>query len=58
MEIEVKAEKDDGSVVFEGTLTHNEVNFVLNVGINYLLAKGSFPFTKEAATTDIPETLQ
>lgn len=44
MEIEIRTEDEDGNVHFEGTLKQNEVNFVLNVGINYLMAKGAFPF--------------
>lgn len=56
MEIVVKTEDENGNVVFEGTLKKNEVEFCLNVGVNYLLAQGAFPFIKDDEATEAPST--
>lgn len=47
MDIEVQTEDNDGNIVFKGTLKKHEVDFVLNVGINFLLANGATPFIKD-----------
>ena len=47
MEINVKTEDESGNVVFEGTLSKREVDFVLNVGINFLMANGATPFIRD-----------
>ncbi len=47
MEVKVQSEDGDGNIIFEGTLKKREVDFVLNVGINYLLAQGATPFIKD-----------
>lgn len=47
MEFNIKTEDEDGNIVFEGTLKKNEVEFCLNVGINYLLSIGATPFIRE-----------
>lgn len=41
MELEVKTLNTDGSVVFEGKLNPLQVQFILGVGINFLLANGA-----------------
>ena len=43
MIIEVTSKDVDGNVAFQGKLNTNEVTFVLNVGINYLMANGALP---------------
>jgi len=41
--IEVKTKDEDGNIAFDGKLNSTEVSFVLNVGINYLMANGALP---------------
>jgi hypothetical protein len=41
MEIQVKTLNADGSLVFEGKLNQEQVQFILGVGINFLLANGA-----------------
>lgn len=43
MQIKVKTEDVDGNITFDGTLNQQEVELVLNVGINFLLANGAMP---------------
>lgn len=43
MKIDVTTKDEDGNVAFSGTLNKSEVSFVLNVGINYLMANGALP---------------
>jgi hypothetical protein len=43
MIIEVTTKDEDGNVAFNGKLNSTEVSFVLNVGINYLMANGALP---------------
>ena len=43
MIIEVKTKDEDGNIAFDGKLNSTEVSFVLNVGINYLMANGALP---------------
>ena len=46
MIIEVTSEDKDGNVLFNGKLNKEEISFVLNIGVNYLLATGAeFAFT-------------
>lgn len=48
MKIEVKAEDDEGNLVFEGKLNKKEVSYLLQFGINGLMAMGAtFGFEKE-----------
>jgi hypothetical protein len=47
MEITVKTLNEDGSIFFEGTLRQHEVQFVLEVGVNFLLANGASPFIQD-----------
>ncbi len=44
MKINHSVEKDDGTYVMQGTLTGKELEFIVEVGCNYLLAQGAFPF--------------
>jgi hypothetical protein len=55
MDLEVQTEDDEGNIVFKGTLKKHEVDFVLNVGINFLLANGASPFIKD--DTDVEDTM-
>jgi hypothetical protein len=41
--IEVETKDQEGNIAFHGKLNSNEVSFVLNVGINYLMANGALP---------------
>ncbi len=43
MKFEIKTKDDKGEVVFQGTANQNEASFLLEVGINYLLAQGAMP---------------
>lgn len=43
MNFEIQTKNEDGSIAFTGTLSKNEATFVLNVGINYLMANGALP---------------
>jgi hypothetical protein len=52
MEIRVKTLNEDGSINFEGTLRQNEVQFVLEIGVNFLLANGASPFMEEDEEQD------
>lgn len=47
MEIRVKTINEDGSVLFDGMLNQKEVQFVLEVGVNFLLANGAQPFLED-----------
>jgi hypothetical protein len=47
MEIAVKTLKEDGSILFEGVLRQHEVQFVLEVGVNFLLMNGASPFIQD-----------
>ena len=56
MEIQVKTLNEDGSINFEGTLRQHEVQFVLEVGVNFLLANGASPFIQDD-DEEIDETM-
>ena len=59
MEFQIEAKNEDGSVAFSGTLNQIEAQFVLNVGINYLMAMGAFPYLdKNVAEHEAPEAIQ
>lgn len=47
MEIKVKTFNEDGSVLFDGVLRPHEAQFVLEVGVNFLLAQGASPFIQD-----------
>lgn len=57
MELAIKTEDANGNVILEGTLSAKELDFVVNIGINYLLANGASPFfKKEPPETVAPST--
>ena len=64
MIIEVTTKDEEGNVAFNGKLNSTEVSFVLNVGINYLMANGAMPlFTGKddeelAIVAKTPKTMQ
>lgn len=62
MIIDVETKDEDGSIMFSGKLNKQEASFVLNIGINYLLAKGCMPqFTgkeEEVVVHGMPKTEQ
>ena len=43
MIIQVETRDEDGNITFNGKLNTEEVSFVLNVGLNYLMAQGAMP---------------
>jgi hypothetical protein len=43
LKIEVTTRDEAGNIAFTGSLNQREISFVLNVGINYLLANGALP---------------
>jgi hypothetical protein len=47
VEIQVKTLNEDGSILFEGVLRQHEVQFVLEVGVNFLLMNGASPFVQD-----------
>ena len=53
MLIEIETKDEEGALVFHGKLNATEASFVLNVGINYLLAHGCMP-TFSGADEDNP----
>jgi hypothetical protein len=56
-------ETPQGTVVFEGELSEQELDFVLKVGLNFLMQAGAIPMTLKASkspdpTNEGPDTLQ
>lgn len=47
MEIRVKTLNEDGSINFEGVLRQHEIEFVLEIGVNFLMANGATPFIQD-----------
>lgn len=45
MEVNKALKTSNGTVVFQGELSPEEHDYVLTVGLNYLLEHGSLPFT-------------
>jgi hypothetical protein len=43
VKFEIQTKDAEGNISFSGTMNKNEATFVLNVGINYLLANGAMP---------------
>lgn len=43
MKFEITTKDADGNVAFQGTANAQEASFLLNVGVNYLLANGAMP---------------
>lgn len=56
MEIKVKTLNEDGSINFEGILRQHEIDFVLEVGVNFLLANGASPFIQDE-DEDLDDTM-
>lgn len=44
MRISKTVEREDGSVVFQGTLEGPELDFVVEMGVNVLMKQGALPF--------------
>jgi hypothetical protein len=42
-------ETDKGTVKFEGELEEAELDLVIRIGLNYLLAQGALPFTTDTS---------
>ncbi len=49
-------ETPQGTVKFEGELEQKELDFVLKIGLNTLLAAGAIPFTTKDAKAGSEET--
>jgi hypothetical protein len=47
LEIKVQTLNEDGSILFDGVLRQHEVQFVLEVGVNFLLMNGASPFIQD-----------
>lgn len=47
MEIRVKTLNEDGSILFDGILRKHEIDFVLEVGVNFLLVNGATPYIQD-----------
>jgi hypothetical protein len=43
VKFEIQTKNEDGSIAFQGTANQTEATFLLNVGINYLMARGVAP---------------
>ena len=53
MKIEKSLETPEGTVTFSGTLNPEEVDFILTVGLNYLMQQGAIPFRVAKASEGI-----
>lgn len=55
MDIEKSFKTKDGIVTFKGTLSQEEADYVIGVGLNYLLQQGAIPFSivSENDTDDV-----
>lgn len=61
MHIRKTIERVDGAVTFEGELSEAELDLVLGIGLNYLLAQGALPMKKVSVLADaheMPEGIQ
>ena len=63
MNIKHVIEKEDGSVVFQGTLEGQELAFVLEMGLETLIRAGAIPFSSTDKHDlmdihDLPEGMQ
>lgn len=47
-------ETEEGTIQFEGELSQEEVNFVIETGLNALLQAGALPFTYAEDPAQIP----
>jgi len=52
-------ETPNGTVKFEGELEQKELDFVIKIGLNFLLQNGAIPFTaSKDVTEDQKDTIQ
>lgn len=63
MQIQKTIELDDGSVEVSANLSPEQVQFLIEVGLNVVLAKGTKPFVQKGSFTvdqlhDGPEVVQ
>ena len=52
MKVKKSLETPDGTVVFEGEISPDELDLILSVGLNYLLQQGAIPL-KVLDTKDV-----
>ena len=45
MEVDKTFTTKEGEVTFKGTLSQSEADYVIQVGLNYLMQHGALPFT-------------
>lgn len=50
MKIKKSLETPEGTVVFEGEISSDELDLILSVGLNYLLQQGAIPFRVSKAS--------
>lgn len=59
MKFNIESKDEQGNIIFSGILNKTEAEFVLNIGVNFLMARGAMPlFTghdEEAPVTIINE---
>lgn len=57
MKISKTLETPDGTVEFSGEINQEELDFILTVGLNYLMQQGAIPFQirKEADLSGVVE---
>ena len=55
IQVEKSFKTKDGIVTFKGTLTQDEADYVIGVGLNYLMQQGALPFTviDDESTDDV-----
>lgn len=60
IKFEIQSRNEAGEVVFTGTASEREASFLLEVGVNFLLANGAMPMLKGDSDTPTaePSTLQ
>lgn len=52
MEFEILSKDKNDNVLFQGKASQKEASFLLNIGINYLLAQGTYPLLKGASGSE------
>ncbi len=55
MKVDKTVETDKGTVKFEGELTEDELNLVIEIGLNVLLANGAIPLVLKQTEDDLAE---
>lgn len=43
MQFKIESKDQDGNIIFSGSASQQEATFLLNIGVNYLLANGAMP---------------